>query len=73
MESIAVGKNISKIYHNGEIGTTSLNNISFEIQPGSLVSFVGPSGSGKFVLMLVSYGIVINRFSHKSKHNWSES
>jgi putative ABC transport system ATP-binding protein len=51
MDSLAIGRNISKIYQNGEVSTTALNNVSFEIQSGSLVSFVGPSGSGKTTLL----------------------
>ena len=51
MENIVIGRNISKMYRNGEVLTTALNNVSFEIKSGSLVSFVGPSGSGKTTLL----------------------
>ena len=51
MENIVIARNISKTYRNSEVLTTALKNVSFEIQSGSLVSFVGPSGSGKTTLL----------------------
>jgi ABC-type lipoprotein export system ATPase subunit len=53
---LVVAENITKIYSVvatkvskdckvGEIATRALNEVSFEIQPASFVSFVGPSGN----------------------------
>jgi putative ABC transport system ATP-binding protein len=42
---------ISKTYRVGEVAVQALRNVSFEIEPGSFVSFVGPSGSGKTTLL----------------------
>lgn len=42
---------IIKTYKRGEIETTVLKDISFEIKKGEFVAIIGPSGSGKSTLM----------------------
>lgn len=44
-------QNLCKDYKVGEISLRALNNLNFEIEPASFLSFVGPSGSGKTTLL----------------------
>jgi putative ABC transport system ATP-binding protein len=44
-------KNITKVYHSGDVETVVLKGISFTVQDGEFVSIMGPSGSGKSTLM----------------------
>jgi len=40
-------KNVSKIYHQGEIQVNAVDNFSLDIQQGDFAALSGPSGSGK--------------------------
>lgn len=48
---LITAESVSKEYRSGEITVQALKRVSFEIEPGSIVSFVGPSGSGKTTLL----------------------
>ena len=52
---MVTAKNITKRY--GEI--TALNDLSFEVEPGSLFGFIGPDGAGKTSLFRILTSLIL--------------
>lgn len=55
--NIVTIRNLSKIYQQGEINVTALDNISLDIASHEFLTLMGPSGSGKSTLLHIIAGI----------------
>jgi len=56
-EPIVTIRNLTKIYAQGEIEVTALDNVSLDIVQGEFLTLMGPSGSGKSTLLHIIAGI----------------
>jgi peptide/nickel transport system ATP-binding protein len=74
-------KNVSKIFGAGKKSKTAVDNVSFEINDGEIVTIVGGSGCGKSVLAKIMLGLyppTTGEFLYcgkkitNLKHHWNE-
>ena len=49
--ALIIADNITKDYQTEDVVVHALQDVDFEIEPASFVSFVGPSGSGKTTIL----------------------
>ena len=57
MEEFVKLKDITKVYHMGEVEIRAADNINFSIKKGAFVVLVGPSGAGKTTVLNILGGM----------------
>jgi putative ABC transport system ATP-binding protein len=62
-EPIVTIRGLSKVYRQGEINVTALDNITLDIETSEFLTLMGPSGSGKSTLLHITHDPPIPRLT----------
>jgi ABC-2 type transport system ATP-binding protein len=58
-ESVISVEGLEKTYGSGEEAVTAVDDISFEIEPGTIVGLLGPNGAGKTTTIKSMLGLIV--------------
>ena len=67
-EPVFRAREISKIYHMGDVEVQALRGVDLELYPGEFVVLLGPSGSGKSTLLNILGGLDVPSAGHVWYH-----
>src|SRR5205807_2251481 len=56
-QPVVSGRDITRIYGEGDAAVEALRDVSVDFQPGTYTAIMGPSGSGKSTLMHILAGL----------------
>jgi len=63
-EPVFRAREISKVYHMGDVDVQALRGVDLELYPGEFVVLLGPSGSGKSTLLNILGGLDVPSAGH---------
>ncbi len=69
-EIIFSARELSKIYHTGEVDVTALSKVDVDFAAGELVVLLGASGSGKSTLLNILGGLDVPTFGRMQYKGW---
>jgi putative ABC transport system ATP-binding protein len=67
-EPVFRARDISKVYHMGDVDVQALRGVDLDLYPGEFVVLLGPSGSGKSTLLNILGGLDVPSAGHVWYH-----